>query len=91
MDTPSLSYPAVEAYRGIELAEVFPSSSHFLLYSIQPALPEGLYLDQYTGVVLGKPDNITLSPLFTVTAESLIPISLLLFHYLLLNVRMVRV
>ena len=45
MDTPSLSYPAVEAYRGIELAEVFPSSSHFLLYSIQPALPEGLYLD----------------------------------------------
>ena len=69
MDTPSLSYPAVEAYRGIELAEVFPSS-HFLHYSIQPALPEGLYLDQNTGVVLGKPDNITLSPLFTVTAES---------------------
>ena len=55
-----LVYPASEsAYKNIEMAEIIPEGDRYVSYTITPALPAGIHLDEHTGWIAG-----------TATAES---------------------
>jgi len=55
-----LVYPASEsAYKDIEMAEIIPEGDRYVSYTVTPAFPAGIHLDEHTGWIAG-----------TATAES---------------------
>ena len=53
-DIPALSYPdPVEIFVNVEMAEVYPSSEYYSQFTVNPSLPEGIVLDESTGMISG--------------------------------------
>ena len=64
-----LVYPQmVTAYRNVEMAEVIPQGNGYGDYSIFPALPEGLTLDETSGWISGTATELSPAREYTVTA-----------------------
>ena len=65
-----LSYqPEISIYRGIEMAEVYPSSDRFSDFTVSPALPAGITLDPYNGMISGTASTVVTATTYTVTAR----------------------
>ena len=60
LDIPALSYPdPLTIFVNIEMAEVYPNSEYYSLFSVSPDLPEGIVLDETTGMISGTATAIT--------------------------------
>ena len=69
-DAGTLSYePNISIYKGIEMAEVYPNSSHFTDFSINPVLPAGITIDPYNGMISGTASTVVSAQTYTVTAR----------------------
>ena len=69
---PDLSYESpLTAFRNIEMAEVYPTDTHYLQFTVSPALPAGLSLDPPTGILMGTPTELTNNYHFTISALKL--------------------
>ena len=70
---PSISYSSSNYFvQGLRITTLVPTNTgdKAWLYSISPALPSGLIINKYTGLISGTP-TVTLSPtLFQVTASN---------------------
>ena len=54
LDIPELSYPdPLTIYVNVEMAEVYPNSEYYSLFTVSPDLPEGILLDATTGMISG--------------------------------------
>ncbi len=74
VEVPPLAYtPTISVYKDIEMAEVYPTSSYYTEYSIQPQLPNGLSLDPYNGMISGTATAVSSAPVtYTITAQKYI-------------------
>lgn len=70
-EVPPLTYPTISVYKQIEMAEVFPSSSLYSDFSVNPALPDGLTVDPFNGMISGTPVNESPASTHTVTARKM--------------------
>ena len=71
VDVPDLHYDSLDGYLNVELAEIFPNSPYFTLFSVQPELPAGLAMDQATGAIMGTPTALTASRQYTISAKKI--------------------
>lgn len=71
VEVPALSYTSnISVYKDIEMAEVYPSSSYYTGFTIQPQLPAGLTLDPFSGMLSGTATSVTSAPTtYTITAQ----------------------
>lgn len=67
----TLSYTSTSAFLDIEMAEVYPNSSMFSNFSINPALPTGLFIDPSSGVIMGTPTELKAAQDYTISATSM--------------------
>ena len=67
---PNLVYEQspISVYQNIEMAEVYPSSTYYTNFSIQPSLPTGIMIDPITGVLVGTPTQTSPLSVYIVTA-----------------------
>lgn len=69
---PDLSYESpLVAYRNIEMAELYPSDTHYLQFTVNPSLPAGISLDPPTGILMGTPTQLVNDYHFTISALKL--------------------
>ena len=71
VDIPELHYDSLDGYLNVELAEIFPNSPYYTLFTVQPELPAGLSMDQATGAVMGTPTALTESRQYTISAKKI--------------------
>lgn len=57
-EIPPLSYEPVTAYRQVEMAEVYPNSEFYTNFQVSPALPPGVSMDPFTGMISGTASEI---------------------------------
>ena len=70
-DIPDLAYDSLDGYLNVELAEIFPNSPYYTQFQVEPALPEGLALDQGTGAIMGTPTALTEARQYSITAKKI--------------------
>ena len=70
-EVPPLTYPTISVFKQIEMAEVFPSSSLYSDFSVNPPLPDGLTIDPYNGMISGTPVTESAASTHTVTARKM--------------------
>ena len=71
VEVPALSYENFNAYKDIEMAEVFPNSFLYSEYTVNPQLPAGISIDPSSGTLIGTPTEIKASQVYTVSAMSI--------------------
>lgn len=69
MTISNLTYSDAILYRDIQMTELYPSSSYFTNFTIHPSLPEGLFMDHFTGIIQGLVSDEITDYHFTVTAR----------------------
>ena len=65
----NLTYSDIVVYQGIQMTELYPSSPYFTNFTIQPPLPQGLFIDPFTGIIQGLTEDQPMDIQFTVTAR----------------------
>ena len=75
MDIPPLSFESASIFQHIEMAEIYPSSSYYTDYSVVPALPSGIVIDPFTGVLSGTTHELHENTTYTIHATSILGIS----------------
>ena len=71
VEVPTLTYSNFNAYKDIEMAEVFPSSFLYSEFTINPELPAGLSIDPSSGTLIGTPTETKASQTYTVSAKNI--------------------
>ena len=69
-EPPALTYQStISIFKNIEMAEVYPSSDLYTQFTVSPALPAGITLDPYNGMISGTASAESPATTYTVTAE----------------------
>lgn len=65
-----LAYESTDVYKNVEMSELYPSSTYYTDFRVSPALPSGLVLDAFEGVISGTATAFQDRQVYTVTARS---------------------
>lgn len=63
-----LSYESTDIYKNIEMSEIYPSSTYYTNFRVSPALPNGVVIDFFEGIISGTATALQSRQTYTVTA-----------------------
>ena len=63
-----LTYESTDVYKNIEMSELYPSSTYYTNFRVSPALPDGLVIDSFEGIISGTATALQDRKTYTISA-----------------------